>query len=216
VLGIALSLGGATASGSQAGPDNGTHEIVLSGSVASKISYQGRLTDEQGNPLDGDYDLVFQLWDDPQGGGQVGGDVVSNDVPVADGLFTVELLVPQDAIYGQALWLQVTVEGQDLSPRQELLPVPYALSLKPGAQIHGSSQSALQLSSGSEDGVVGETDASDKAGVFGHSAVGTGVRGEGPNSKGVEGVHGRGTAAKGSPGLVVQHAACLPLELRQP
>lgn len=59
------------------------------------------------------------------------------------------------------------------------------------------------------------------------------MRGENPNSKGVEGVgytgvyacsdaaegegvHGRGTAAKGSPGLVVQHDACLPLELRQP
>ena len=36
--------------------------------VASKISYQGRLTDGQGYPLDGEYDLVFQLWDGAAGG----------------------------------------------------------------------------------------------------------------------------------------------------
>jgi hypothetical protein len=168
--------------------------MVLGGSVASKFSYQGRLTDGQGNPLDGDYDLVFQIWDDAAGGSQVGGDIILRDVPVADGLFTVELTVPHNEIHGQALWLQVQVEGQVLSPRQELLPVPYALSLKPGAQIYGPSEAALYLGSGSEDGVVGETDASNKAGVFGHSAVGTGVRAAG--HKGVEAVGYTGVYAR--------------------
>ena len=195
-----LLLGGATAIGSQAGQGVGDQQMALSGSVASKISYQGRLTDGQGNPLQGKYDLVFQLWDNATKGSQVGGDMVTNDVPVQDGLFAVELLVPQDAVNGQALWLQVQVEGQVLAPRQELLPVPYALSLRPGAQIYGPSQSALYLGSGSEDGVVGETDASDKAGVFGHSATGTGVRGTG--QKGVEaigytGLYARSDAAEG-------------------
>ncbi|MFQ6102257.1 MAG: hypothetical protein ACE5OS_13640, partial [Anaerolineae bacterium] len=48
----------------------------LTGTVASKISYQGRLTDAGGNPLDGSYNLVFQLWDDATAGSQVGGDIV--------------------------------------------------------------------------------------------------------------------------------------------
>jgi len=40
------------------------------------------------------------------------------------------------------LWLQISVNGQPLSPRQELLPVPYALGLKPGAVIASSSSDA--------------------------------------------------------------------------
>lgn len=208
-----LLLGGATIFSAQGGQGGEAPEIMLSGTVASKISYQGRLTDGQGNPLNGNYDLMFQIFDDAEGGAKIGGDMVKDNVPVADGLFTVELTVPQDAIYGQALWLQVQVEGQHLWPRQELLPVPYALSLRPGANIYGPSQSALYLGSGSADGVVGETDAADKAGVLGHSAVGVGVRGYSPNNKGVvgvgytgvygrsdaadgEGVHGHGTAAQ--------------------
>jgi len=114
--------------------------LTLTGTVASKISYQGRLTDAAGNPLNGNYDLVFQLWNDATGGSQVGSNIVRNDVPVSNGLFTVELDVPypHDVFNGQALWLRIQVEGQWLSPRQALLPVPYALSLRPGARIEGS------------------------------------------------------------------------------
>jgi len=121
--------------------------ITLAGTVASKISYQGRLTDAGGNPLNGNYNLVFQLWDDATAGKQVGSDIVRNSVPVSDGLFTVELDVPPLAFNGQALWLRIQVNGQWLSPRQELLPVPYALSLRPGAQI-GANNSAAVLSVG--------------------------------------------------------------------
>jgi len=137
VVVLALLL---AASSTVAGPpiEGGSAGITLAGTVASKISYQGRLTDVGGNPLNGNYNLVFQLWDDATAGGQVGGDIVRNNVPVSNGLFTVELEVPQDAFNGQALWLRIQVNGQWLSPRQELLPVPYALSLRPGAAIDAS------------------------------------------------------------------------------
>lgn len=81
----------------------GSGGIKLTGTVASKISYQGRLTDASGNPLNGNYNMVFQLWDDASAGSQVGSDIVRNNVPVSDGLFTVDLDVPQDAFNGQAL-----------------------------------------------------------------------------------------------------------------
>jgi hypothetical protein len=117
-------------------------DITLAGIVASKISYQGRLTDASGNPLTGTYNLVFQLWDAVTGGNQVGSDIVKNNVSVNNGLFTVDLDVPQSAFNGQALWLRIQVGGQWLTPRQELLPVPYALGLRPGAWIQGNSTSA--------------------------------------------------------------------------
>jgi len=47
-------------------------KITLAGTVASKISYQGHLTDAGGNPLNGNYNLVFQLWDDASAGSQLG------------------------------------------------------------------------------------------------------------------------------------------------
>ena len=49
-------------------PEPGTAGITLAGTVASKISYQGRLTDVGGNPLNGNYNLLFQLWDDATAG----------------------------------------------------------------------------------------------------------------------------------------------------
>lgn len=137
------------ASSTLAGPPveggKGSGRITLAGTVASKISYQGRLTDAGGNPLNGSYNLVFQLWDDATAGSQVGSDIVKNNVSVSNGLFTVELDVPQDAFNGQALWLRVQVNGEWLSPRQELLPVPYALSLKPGAIISSGGPDTLHV-----------------------------------------------------------------------
>jgi len=122
-------LSGSVAGGPPTQDAENARPINLAGTVASKISYQGRLTDAAGNPLTGNYNLLFQLWNDATGGSQVGGDIVRNSVPVSSGLFTVGLDVPQGAFSGQALWLRIQVNGQWLSPRQELLPVPYALAL---------------------------------------------------------------------------------------
>ncbi|MFQ5343750.1 MAG: hypothetical protein ACE5F6_19580, partial [Anaerolineae bacterium] len=153
VIGIGLLMAVTLVAGSVAAgppvqsPDSTT--AVLAGPVASKISYQGRLTDAGGNPLNGNYNLVFQLWDDPTAGSQVGSDIVKNGAPVTDGLFTTDLDVQQLNFDGQALWMRVQVNGQWLSPRQELLPVPYALSLRPGAQI-GANNSASVLVVGNQ------------------------------------------------------------------
>ncbi|MCB0167525.1 MAG: hypothetical protein KDI79_25070 [Anaerolineae bacterium] len=111
--------------------------ISLASSVANKISYHGQLTDANGNPLNGTVNLIFQFWDDAAAGNQVGSDIVKNEVPVNDGLFTVELDVPENAFNGDARWLRVQVNGEWLTPRTELLAVPYALGLKPGAVMQG-------------------------------------------------------------------------------
>lgn len=103
--------------------------------VESKINYQGQLTDSGGNPLTGTYDMQFLFYDSATGGSQVGSTITKNDVAVTNGLFNVKLDVDQSDFNGQGLWLEVKVEGETLSPRQEILPVPYALSLKPGAEI---------------------------------------------------------------------------------
>ena len=189
----------------------------LAGTVASKISYQGRLTDAGGNPLDGNYNLVFQLWDDASGGSQVGGDIVRNNVPVSNGLFTVDLDVPQDAFNGRALWLRIQVNGQWLTPRQELLPVPYALSLRPQARIEGESTGTYfydavlnvqnyDTSAGHRaiHGVSGSTVGgypAEEVGVQGEAANGFGVAGYSSDSTGVYGFSSYANGVFGTGGL---------------
>jgi hypothetical protein len=162
-----------------------SEEVRLAGTVLSKISYQGRLSDASGNPLNGSYDLVFQLWDAAVGGQQLGSDIVKWNVPVSDGLFTVELAVPQDAFTGRAVWLQISIEDQTLTPRQELLPVPYALSLRPGATIASPGPTALHaVNEAGGYGLRGQSQ--DNIGLIGISGSGS------YEPSGRHGVHGKG------------------------
>ncbi len=112
--------------------------------VNTSFTYQGFLEDT-GSHAVGTYDFLFQLYDDPSAGVQVGGDNVRGDVAVTKGVFTVAL--DFGAVFdGRALWLQVDVRpGAStgsytiLLPRQLLTGVPYALSLRPGAVIKNAS-----------------------------------------------------------------------------
>ncbi|RLC79774.1 MAG: hypothetical protein DRI61_07165, partial [Chloroflexi bacterium] len=106
--------------------------------VSTTISYQGRLLDSGGNPVDGTRVMTFSLYAQASGGTPLWSR--SEDVTINDGMFNVYLDVDPDLFDGRALWLGVQVEGdaQEMQPRQPLLPVPYALSLRPGAVISGS------------------------------------------------------------------------------
>jgi hypothetical protein len=103
--------------------------------VASKINYQGRLTNPNGVPLNGVFDMRFQIYDDQNSGTELWDSGVTS-VTVDQGLFNVELEVDSNDFNGQGLWLRIYVDGEWLAPRQELTPAPYALSLRPGAVIH--------------------------------------------------------------------------------
>ena len=102
------------------------------------INYQGRLTDAQGNPLNGAYNLKFTLWDAETGGNQLW----SEDHPavaVTDGLFQVALgntnhitsdvltppLSPTESFFD--VYLEITVDGQEIVPRVALTSAPYAM-----------------------------------------------------------------------------------------
>ena len=109
---------------------------TLAVTVASKINYQGRLTDASGTPLSGSFSMQFLIYDDPTVGTLLwdSGIIAVN---VDGGLFNVALSVDPTDFNGQALWLMIGVHGEWLFPRQELVQAPYALSLRPGAQIQG-------------------------------------------------------------------------------
>ena len=163
---------------------------TLQATVASKINYQGRLTDPGGTPLDGTYTMRFQIWNAAVGGVYYY-DSMNVSVDVDNGLFNVELDPPQAIFDGRELWLQMSVAGESLSPRQELTPVPYALSLRPGAEIAGDSQYGWGLSvdwsnTAATGGAVYGTSATSVA-MFGRSPKGYGLYGYSEENYGVVG-----------------------------
>jgi len=107
--------------------------------LQNKMSYQGRLTDAHGNPITGTKNMAFRLFTDETGGTAIW-EETHTGVQVTDGLFNVVLgeNTPLDeAQFHQPLYLEVVVDGETLSPRQQLLGAPYAFSLVPGAVIKG-------------------------------------------------------------------------------
>ncbi len=126
-------------------PDNVS--LSVESVVPNGILYQGRLLDG-GSPANDVYDFRFRLFDAQTGGHQIGGTVIRNNVRVRNGLFTVSLSFGSPAFTGDARWLQVEVRPGTstgpytvLSPRQPIYPVPYALSLRPGATVRDDTSS---------------------------------------------------------------------------
>jgi len=97
--------------------------------VPCKINYQGRLI-ENNVPVDNTagIPMIFKLFNTATGteGEKV---VYSGDVPVYNGLFRVVLdLQGIDWTAGEAKYLQVIVDEEPLSPREELSAYPYAIN----------------------------------------------------------------------------------------
>jgi hypothetical protein len=108
--------------------------------VYGRIPIQGRLTDAAGNPLpDGLHYVLFSLYD-----ASTGGSVVceqSTYVRMENGIFYDEITnCSRLDIDGRQLYLAVEVEGDgEMDDRQPIYPVPYAMTLRPGAVISSAS-----------------------------------------------------------------------------
>jgi len=112
--------------------------------VPSLVNYQGLMTDENGIQIpDGPATLEFNLYDAPIGGNRVWGPQRFEDVPIRNGRFNV-ILGPTDihdskldsAFSSSDRFLSIRVgatpDSVDLSPRQQILSAPFALSAANG------------------------------------------------------------------------------------
>ena len=108
------------------------------------FTYQGRLNDN-GQPANGSYDLTFALFGDSNGGSQVGNTVTNAGTGVSSGLFTATLDFGPGVFTGTNLWLEVAVRANGsaggyttLSPRQPVLPTPYAIMASTANSLSGT------------------------------------------------------------------------------
>src|SRR5580704_10607372 len=94
------------------------------------FTYQGRLNNN-GSPANGSYDIAFSLYNASLAGSPIAGPVTNTAVAVTNGLFTT-LVDFGNAFTGTSNWLQIAVSTNganaftNLTPRQQLTPVPYA------------------------------------------------------------------------------------------
>ncbi len=119
----------------------------VTAAVGDAIPIQGRLTDASGNPLNGNYNMTFNLYDVVDGGTALCS-YNNPAVVVTNGLFSVNMTGCDNAdINGAQLYLGVTVgTDAEMDPRQPIYAVPYARSLRPGARIGGSNAGSGILS----------------------------------------------------------------------
>ena len=101
---------------------------TASGQAAS-FTYQGQLR-QSGEPFTGMADLEFRLFDQLIGGTEIGSVQSRVDVPIENGLFQVELDFGAAAFDGSDRFLEVTVDGAPLIPRQQVTATPYSLGTR--------------------------------------------------------------------------------------
>src|SRR5690606_38601992 len=112
---------------------------VVVGTVGAQMptdtafTYQGQLK-RGGAPLNATADFRFQLFDAPVEGNQIGNTLFLLNNTVVNGLLTVDLDFGPGTFNGEGRWLQIAVRSPAgagsytvLTPRQPILPTPYAL-----------------------------------------------------------------------------------------
>ncbi len=145
--------------------------------LGDAIPIQGRLTDSSGNPLNGTYGVTFKIYSAATGGTALCTSTYTgvNALVVSNGLFSTSITGCADAtIDGSQLYLGITVgTDPEMTPRQQIGSVPFARSLRPGANIRGTGGSyILQVAQMNTSGAALDGVASNIAG----SAVGvTGI-----------------------------------------
>ena len=104
-----------------------------SAAQGTAFTYQGQLQNN-GSPAGGIYNFTFTLFTTNTGGTAVAGPVTNSAVAVSNGLFTVVMDFGAAVWNGASNWLQIGVQTNGagsfttLTPRQELTPVPYAIT----------------------------------------------------------------------------------------
>ncbi|MFH0884035.1 MAG: hypothetical protein V2A56_13695 [bacterium] len=112
-------------------PNVKAEELVLTGTLPGVISFQGSVTDAEGQPFpDGEYSAAFRLYDSETNGMVLWSELQT--VQVENGVLNVLLgsVTPFDGQvdFSIPVWLTVEFDEQDeLDPRLPMTSVPYAI-----------------------------------------------------------------------------------------
>lgn len=108
------------------------------------VVYSGELMAENGLPYTGSVEVLIEVFDAGMGGNSLLTQGVTT-VDVVAGVLDIELGIGGQGPLmellsgGDELWLEFTVDGETLSPRQELTAAPYALAAANARTLEGFS-----------------------------------------------------------------------------
>lgn len=133
--------------------------------VGTTFTYQGRLMQE-GEPANGEVDLAFRLYGSQAGSDQIGPELTAVGTEVQDGHFTIDLDFGTSVFTGEDRWLEIEVNDTVLSPRQPIMPTPYAMVATTAANV------PTKAIVGSYSGIIG-VGTLDNLNVAGNVGIGT-------------------------------------------
>ncbi len=147
----------------------GVHQAFAQGTA---FTYQGRLNNGA-SLASGSYDMKFTLYATNLTGNAIAGPVTNSAIAVNNGLFTTTLDFGDGVFAGTNYWLDIFVRTNgassfiELSPRQPVTPVPYAVMAEsvnnlPGLTVQQNTNGAPNVIGGSPNnfvssGLVGAT-----------------------------------------------------------
>ena len=134
-------------------PVLGTLLLAVPASAESiQLSQQGRLADIDGVPLEGSHELAIGLYDDDAAGNELWSSSFSVDL--VGGYYSVILGAEgtlDDYLFAEAgVWIQLTVDGEPLLPRQEIVEVPRAGWANTATHLEGGMVDAADIAVGGD------------------------------------------------------------------
>lgn len=138
----------------------------LSAAHPTVFTFQGRLS-SGGAPSDGVHDLRFRLFDAAAGGAQLGATVCADNVPVAQGMFTVELDFGQQFNSPTDRFIEIAVRRDTGTPcsdqvgyltlpqRQRLTATPLATHATAAFSLAAANGSATNALFVDNEGMIG-------------------------------------------------------------
>lgn len=136
--------------------------------VPRLIHYQGRLLAVNGEPINGTPDMTVAIYTNPTIGASVFTQHVGA-VVVQDGMFEFsfggESSPLAEALAHPGCWLELTVDGSPLSPRQRLVSAPYALHVLNAVLVSDETALGAGASAKLEGAAVGADAVADTGGA---------------------------------------------------
>jgi hypothetical protein len=131
----------------------GLSAAIRAEDLGTVFSYQGRLETAGSPPLNGSYDFKFQVYDTPivGTGTPIGDPMAEPNVPVTEGIFTVQLDpdpngTDPNLFNGEVRYLEIAVrktgsaeQYYTISPRQRINAAPYAITASSARWLRGRS-----------------------------------------------------------------------------
>jgi hypothetical protein len=119
--------------------------------VPQTMSFTARITDTSGNPIDGNVDVVFRVFDAVAGGTMIW-EETQNGLVADNGLLYAALGsidptnngLDEGVFDGSNRWLEIVVAGDTLSPRLPLISVPYAVKAGSSDRLGSLAESDVQ------------------------------------------------------------------------